>query len=136
MNRNSRMPALGRFGVVALLGVIFAGLFVTGIRASGSVEGATSTPIAGPTPENRAGGSVGGAPSAFNVSEKNGSGTSSTDCLGWWNSTWTRRRPITITGSHPENCQLRIVISYDPDMRSDYGDLRFIENKASGVLSY
>ena len=55
---------------------------------------------------------------------------------GWWNASWTRRRPITITGTHPENYQIRIVIPYDNDMRADYGDLRFLENEASGVLSY
>ena len=36
MNRNSRMSALGRFGVFALLGVLFVSLFATIIRASGS----------------------------------------------------------------------------------------------------
>jgi len=54
----------------------------------------------------------------------------------WWSPDWTRSRPITITGSHPENCQLKVVIPYDSDMRSDYGDLRFLENKVSGKLNY
>jgi hypothetical protein len=49
---------------------------------------------------------------------------------------WTKRRPITIVGHHPENYQIKIVIPYDPDMRSDYGDLRFYENEAAGKLSY
>jgi flagellin-like protein len=54
----------------------------------------------------------------------------------WWDSSWTRRRPITITGSQSENYQLKIVIPRDSDMRSDYGDLRFLENENAGVLSY
>jgi hypothetical protein len=55
---------------------------------------------------------------------------------GWWDINWTRRRSITITGNHPENYQIKIAISYDSDMRSDYGDLRFLENETAGVLSY
>jgi len=54
----------------------------------------------------------------------------------WWGANWMKRRPITISGSHPENYQIKIVIPYDNNMRSDYGDLRFLENKAAGVLSY
>ena len=56
--------------------------------------------------------------------------------LGWWDTSWTRRRPITITGSHPENYQLKIIIPYDSDMRSDYGDLRFTENEDGTELNY
>ncbi|MDI6813971.1 MAG: DUF2341 domain-containing protein [Desulfitobacteriaceae bacterium] len=54
----------------------------------------------------------------------------------WWDLSWTRRRPIEISGSHPENYQIKIIVSYDSDMRSDYGDLRFLENESSGVLNY
>jgi flagellin-like protein len=36
----------------------------------------------------------------------------------------------------PENYQYKIVISYDSDMRSDYGDLRFTENVDGPLLNY
>jgi len=29
---------------------------------------------------------------------------------GWWNSNWIYRRPITISGPHPENYQIKIVL--------------------------
>ncbi|HDI12879.1 MAG TPA: DUF2341 domain-containing protein, partial [Hadesarchaea archaeon] len=54
----------------------------------------------------------------------------------WWDSNWQYRRPITITGEHPENYQIKIVIPYDSDMKSDYSDLRFTENETGPLLSY
>jgi hypothetical protein len=55
---------------------------------------------------------------------------------GWWGLHWVCRRPITINDSHPKNYQIKIVIPYDDDMRSDYGDLRFTESENRGELSY
>ncbi len=55
---------------------------------------------------------------------------------GWWNTSWTNRRLITITGIHPENYQIRVVIPYSPNMQTDYDDLRFVENDTTGVLNY
>lgn len=54
----------------------------------------------------------------------------------WWDENWSRRRSITISPLNSENYQLKIVVPYDSDMRSDYGDLRFMENENAGVLSY
>jgi len=54
----------------------------------------------------------------------------------WWDANWTRRRPIGINPLNPENYQIRIVIPYDSDMRSNYGDLRFLENETAGLLPY
>ncbi|MBS3815273.1 MAG: DUF2341 domain-containing protein [Hadesarchaea archaeon] len=54
----------------------------------------------------------------------------------WWDTSWGNRRPITITGSHPQNYQLRITIPFDSDMNADYSDLRFLEDEESGELSY
>jgi hypothetical protein len=54
----------------------------------------------------------------------------------WWNTAWTRRRPITIMNEHPENYQIKITLPYDADMRTDYGDIRFLENEAVQELSY
>ena len=60
----------------------------------------------------------------------------------WWNENWDVRRIITISPINPENYQIKVVIPYDSgiggagQMRSDYGDLRFLENKTTGMLSY
>ena len=54
----------------------------------------------------------------------------------WWVNNWTRRRPITISGGHPENYQIKIVINYDSDMQGSYADLRFLENVTTGELDY
>ena len=56
------------------------------------------------------------------------------DTENW--ASWGERRPITISGAYPENSQLKIVIPYDPDMRPDYGDLRFYEDPGVGELPY
>ncbi|MBS3815866.1 MAG: DUF2341 domain-containing protein, partial [Hadesarchaea archaeon] len=55
---------------------------------------------------------------------------------GWWDANWGNRRPITITGSHPQNYQLRITVPFDTDMNTDFSDLRFLEDEESGELSY
>jgi hypothetical protein len=48
----------------------------------------------------------------------------------WWNPNWTRRRAITITGYHPVDYQLKVVLPfYDPS-------IRFLENATSGLLPY
>jgi len=41
---------------------------------------------------------------------------------------WTRKKSITISGSTSilTDYQINIIIDYDSDMRSDYGDLRFV----------
>ncbi|MCK4415247.1 MAG: DUF2341 domain-containing protein [Candidatus Eisenbacteria sp.] len=40
---------------------------------------------------------------------------------------WSFERPITIAGSDMDilDYQVRVVLSYDPDMKTDFGDLRF-----------
>jgi len=55
---------------------------------------------------------------------------------GWWNENWNFRRPVTVSGSHPENYHLKIVVPYDENMQPDYDDLRFLENETSGELDY
>ncbi len=55
---------------------------------------------------------------------------------GWWDTNWTNRRLITITGTHPENYQIKVVIPRSPNMQPDYDDLRFLENDTVGVLDY
>jgi hypothetical protein len=49
---------------------------------------------------------------------------------GWWDPNWTKRRAITISGYHPTDYQLKIVLPfYDPS-------IRFLENAGSGLLPY
>ena len=46
----------------------------------------------------------------------------------WWNVSWQYRRPITISNSVSENLtdyQIKLNVSYDPDMNADFSDLRF-----------
>jgi hypothetical protein len=48
----------------------------------------------------------------------------------WWDPNWTRRRAITISGYHPTDYQLKVVLPfYDPS-------IRFLENATSGLLPY
>jgi len=53
----------------------------------------------------------------------------------WWDGNWTKRKEITL-GSHPDNFQIFMEVQYDADMKSDFSDLRFLEDEASGELDY
>ena len=53
----------------------------------------------------------------------------------WWNDNWPYRRKITISGSHPENFQIKIVIP--PEIpKIAYPSMRFLENETGGILPY
>jgi len=54
----------------------------------------------------------------------------------WWNSNWLKRCPITITGNHPENYQIRVVIPDNVVYKAEYPSIRFLENEDSGVLDF
>ncbi|RLJ04590.1 MAG: hypothetical protein DRP18_04530 [Candidatus Aenigmatarchaeota archaeon] len=46
----------------------------------------------------------------------------------WWNASWSRRKPITITeqsGNTLTDYQVAINVTYDSDMQADFDDLRF-----------
>jgi len=62
----------------------------------------------------------------------------STSSAGWYNTSWTKRRPITIThsGSALSDYQMKMTISYFADMRSDFGDLRFTSSDGATPLDY
>ncbi|MHC5081242.1 MAG: DUF2341 domain-containing protein, partial [Planctomycetota bacterium] len=52
----------------------------------------------------------------------------------WWNTSWSRRRPIIINGSTAgilTDFQIRVPLTFDSDMRADFGDIRFTELRAS-----
>jgi len=48
----------------------------------------------------------------------------------WWDPNWQYRREITISGSHPENYQLKVVLPFFDN------SIRFLENENSGLLPY
>ena len=56
----------------------------------------------------------------------------------WYDVSWTRRRPVTISnsGSLLTDFQVRVNVSYDSDMRSDFGDLRFTASDGTTLLNY
>jgi hypothetical protein len=48
----------------------------------------------------------------------------------WWDPNWTKRRAITISGYHPTDYQLKVVLPfYD-------ASIRFLEDATSGLLPY
>ncbi|HVQ00339.1 MAG TPA: DUF2341 domain-containing protein, partial [Candidatus Thermoplasmatota archaeon] len=56
----------------------------------------------------------------------------------WEDQAWTRMKPITVTTAEPlTDYAIHLNVTYDSDMRSDYGDLRF-KHDSSGdfYLSY
>jgi hypothetical protein len=57
---------------------------------------------------------------------------------GWYNSSWNRRCPVNITnsGAALSNYQVRVSLSYDPAMRSDFADIRFTDSSGVNLLSY
>jgi hypothetical protein len=74
---------------------------------------------------------------------------------GWWNSSWLKRQPITVSensGTNLTGYQIALNVTYDGDMRSDFGDLRFtwvnetadaevlldywVESKTDGAWAY
>jgi hypothetical protein len=54
----------------------------------------------------------------------------------WWDTSWSKRQAIVVWPRNPENYQVKITIPYDGDMKSDYGDLRFLENSDAGIMPY
>jgi len=57
---------------------------------------------------------------------------------GWYNPSWSRRMPITInnSGSSLTDYQVRVNVTYDADMKSDFGDIRFADSNGSTLLSH
>jgi len=57
----------------------------------------------------------------------------------WMDSSWTRRKPITITnnsGNTLTNYQIKLTVSYDSDMQPDFDDLRFTNSDGMTQLNY
>jgi len=59
--------------------------------------------------------------------------------LSWWNSSWERKRPINLSvssGSTPKGYQVKLNITYDSDMQTDFDDLRFVNGSENTELPY
>ncbi|MCX6354291.1 MAG: DUF2341 domain-containing protein [Candidatus Aureabacteria bacterium] len=56
----------------------------------------------------------------------------------WYNPGWLYRKPVTInnTGSALANYQVKINVTYDSDMKSDFSDLRFTDSDGTTLLNY
>lgn len=58
----------------------------------------------------------------------------------WNDSSWLRRRPITINNtansSSFTNIQVRVVVSYDSDMKTDFDDIRFTDSDGQTDLDF
>ena len=56
----------------------------------------------------------------------------------WWNSSWEKKKPINISTAAAtwNNYTVLLNITYDSDMNSDFGDLRFLESSESVELGY
>jgi len=55
----------------------------------------------------------------------------------WWNSSWTRKRPVIVnTTGNLANYQIAVNITYDSDMQADFDDIRFVDASETKELSY
>jgi hypothetical protein len=57
--------------------------------------------------------------------------------MTWWNSSWTKKKAITLTGgaSGAQSAyQVKLTVTYDSDMKSDFSDLRFTNAAENALL--
>jgi len=56
----------------------------------------------------------------------------------WYYPSWSRRAPVTINnpGSGLTDYQVRVDVTYDADMQSDFDDIRFVDSDDSTELSH
>jgi hypothetical protein len=56
----------------------------------------------------------------------------------WYYASWSRRAPVTITntGAAQTDYQVRIAVTYDGDMQSDFDDIRFVDSDGITPLAY
>jgi len=62
-----------------------------------------------------------------------------TSSPAWYNTSWTRRKPITITGSTAgaqTNYQLKITIPYTTGMQADFDDIRFTSSDGTTLIDH
>jgi hypothetical protein len=75
---------------------------------------------------------------SYNYEISNGVATMKNTYALWTDPTWTRMKPVTVTAAHPlTDYAVHLTVTYDSDMRPDYGDLRFKHDSSGDVyLSY
>jgi hypothetical protein len=57
----------------------------------------------------------------------------------WWDTDWDKKVPITVNVSSGETraeYQVGVNVTYDSDMESDFGDIRFLNGSENALLSY
>jgi chitodextrinase len=57
----------------------------------------------------------------------------------WYDSSWARRKQITVVNSNPASLagyQVKVDVNYDSDMKSDFSDLRFIDEDGVTSIPY
>jgi len=56
----------------------------------------------------------------------------------WYNTNWLKRAPVTITntGSALSDYQVKIILPYDADMKSDFSDIRFTTDDGATEIPY
>lgn len=57
----------------------------------------------------------------------------------WFNLSWPKTKPIGIINTSPDDLtgyQVKINVTYDPSMKSDFSDLRFTDSDGSTLLKY
>ena len=55
----------------------------------------------------------------------------------WYNVSWLKRKPITITSSATlTDYQVKVVVAYDSDMQADFDDIRFMSSDGTTLLNY
>ena len=57
--------------------------------------------------------------------------------MAWWNSSWTKKQSITLTGgaSGAQNSyQVKLTVPWDSDMKADFSDLRFTNGAEDTLL--
>ena len=57
---------------------------------------------------------------------------------GWWNAAWNYRTSVNIngTGTALTSYQITVPVSYNSNMRTDFGDVRFVAADNATVLNY
>ena len=62
-----------------------------------------------------------------------------TETTSWYNTSWTRRCPTTITnitGTALSGYQVKVGVAYDSDMQPNFNDIRFVDSDGLTLLNY
>ncbi len=68
-----------------------------------------------------------------------GLGNQAQSASNWYNTSWSKRKAITITGSTggaQTDYQIKTTVSYDSDMQPDFDDVRFTNSDGVTLLNY